>query len=291
MTILKALQRPAYRYSSCHFSPFSIDLRHRTARRATSETKMAQDRASISTALTAQKPPVITHILETCLMVKDVSASINFYKSVFSIEPFLNNVSLYFEFSGNGRLYHVLVAHTYSSSLLICCSYVACSPECPGFALSHTTLLLFQLGATAADGQMPDNGGTIPGHGPSPDVLELLMSKSVPDDQQPNGKSHRDSWTSEPALLSGGIFTGRCPGLGEVVRRETCQDSWQGRLASRWKEHILCEYPSESCACLTGCFRDLNKSSWNTLWRLTTKQSDPDGNVGEVGSRGIWEHY
>jgi catechol 2,3-dioxygenase-like lactoylglutathione lyase family enzyme len=42
---------------------------------------------------TSPKPPAITHILETCLMVKDIRKSTDFYKTVLSVEPFLDNVS------------------------------------------------------------------------------------------------------------------------------------------------------------------------------------------------------
>ena len=38
-------------------------------------------------------PPPITHILETCLMVKDIAASTKFYKDVFNVEPFMSSVS------------------------------------------------------------------------------------------------------------------------------------------------------------------------------------------------------
>lgn len=41
---------------------------------------------------TSSSPPVISHILETCLYVRDVEKSANFYKSTLDMEPFLITV-------------------------------------------------------------------------------------------------------------------------------------------------------------------------------------------------------
>ncbi len=38
--------------------------------------------------------PPISHVLETCLYVRDVSASVKFYKETFQIQPFLETVRM-----------------------------------------------------------------------------------------------------------------------------------------------------------------------------------------------------
>ncbi len=43
---------------------------------------------------TANRPPAVTHVLETCLMMKDVPAATEFYKDILSVEPFLISVSI-----------------------------------------------------------------------------------------------------------------------------------------------------------------------------------------------------
>jgi len=157
-------------------------------------------------------------------MVKDVSAATDFYKTVFSIEPFLNN------------------------------------PRMSGFALSQTTLLLFQLGATAEDGQMPDNRGTIPGHGPSQDVLNLLL----PSDPAPSNS--------------------------------TLLESDRIHMPGRLNQHFCLAVPAPED--VQAWEKWLDEKNVKILGRVDWPRggksvyfADPDGNVGEVGSRGIWGHY
>ncbi|EED21678.1 conserved hypothetical protein [Talaromyces stipitatus ATCC 10500] len=80
----------------------------------------------------ASSPPPISHILETCLYVRDIEASTNFYKSALNMEPFLN------------------------------------SPRVTAFNLGSTTLLLFKLGSTQEDITIntEKSHGIIPSHGP-----------------------------------------------------------------------------------------------------------------------------
>ncbi|KAL4752257.1 hypothetical protein BDW72DRAFT_192202 [Aspergillus terricola var. indicus] len=80
--------------------------------------------------------PPLTHVLETCLYVRDIQASRKFYEDVLSIKPFMQ------------------------------------SHRSAGFSLGNTTLLLFQLGETDADINTPS--GMIPGHGPSAQILAQL---------------------------------------------------------------------------------------------------------------------
>ncbi|KIW34031.1 uncharacterized protein PV07_00833 [Cladophialophora immunda] len=188
---------------------------------STSKTNMAPDS-------TSPKPPKITHILETCLMVKDVGAATEFYKNVFDVEPFMN------------------------------------TPRMSGFALSQTTLLLFQLGATAADSPMPDNRGTIPGHGPSQDILDLLLA-AAPDATAGQSSSHHP--TSSPVARPGRLNQHFCLAVASPADVQ----AWE-----RWFEDKDVEI--------------LGRVNWPRGGK-SVYFGDLDGNVGEIASRGIWEHY
>ncbi|KAJ9633706.1 hypothetical protein H2204_006703 [Knufia peltigerae] len=161
-------------------------------------------------------PPPITHILETCLMVKDIRISTDFYGDTFNVKPFLD------------------------------------TPRMSGFSLGQTTLLLFQLGATAADSPMPDGRGTIPGHGPSQDILDLLEQRPA-------------------ATASDKATTGLHHHFCLAVRTPEDVSAWEAWLEAKNVK-------------ITG------KVDWPRGGR-SVYFADPDGNVGEVGSRGIWEHY
>lgn len=124
-----------------------------------------------------------------------------------------------------------------------------------GFALSQTTLLLFQLGGTASDTSMPDDRGTIPGHGPSKDILNLLSNGPKIANENPRME------------VSGRLNQHFCLA---VSAPEDVQ-AWE-----KWFEEKHVEI--------------LGKVDWPRGGR-SVYFSDPDGNVGEVGSRGIWEHF
>lgn len=170
--------------------------------------------STVSSSSSVPVPPPITHILETCLMVNDIKASTEFYKTTFNIAPFMD------------------------------------TPRMSGFALGQTTLLLFQLGATAADSPMPDDRGTIPGHGPSQDILDLLK-------QQPSSAEKPRSGLHQHFCLA--------------VKSPDDVTAWE-----KWFEDKNIKITGK-----VNCPRG-GKSVYF---------ADPDGNVGEVGSRGIWEHY
>ena len=90
------------------------------------------------------KPPPLSRILETCMMVKSMDVTRDFYTSVFALEPILSTPRI-----------TALAMDT---------------------ARSHV-LLLFQLGSTAEDSvdeSKPDN--VIPGHGPTEPVLKVLLN-------------------------------------------------------------------------------------------------------------------
>jgi hypothetical protein len=90
-SIVQSLRGPSHYRRQLNFS---ASLCSSTGRSASPKAGMAQNKANTSIAPAAQKPPAITHILETCLMVKDIAAATDFYKNIFGIDPFLNNVSL-----------------------------------------------------------------------------------------------------------------------------------------------------------------------------------------------------
>ncbi|OCT44837.1 lactoylglutathione lyase-like lyase [Cladophialophora carrionii] len=128
-----------------------------------------------------------------------------------------------------------------------------------GFALSQTTLLLFQLGATALDSQMPDDRGTIPGHGPSQDILNLLLSGS-----DAGGSSHpRANRVDIPGRLNQHFCLA-------VAAPEDVQ-VWETWLEAK-------------------DVQILGKVNWPRGGK-SVYFADLDGNVGEIASRGIWEHY
>ncbi|KAL4819958.1 Glyoxalase/Bleomycin resistance protein/Dihydroxybiphenyl dioxygenase [Aspergillus spinulosporus] len=81
-------------------------------------------------------PPPLTHVLETCLYVRDIQASTKFYENVLNIKPFMQ------------------------------------SHRSAGFSFGNTTLLLFQLGQTDTDITTPS--GVIPRHGPSAQIVAEL---------------------------------------------------------------------------------------------------------------------
>jgi hypothetical protein len=71
------------------FGARSFTLRPFSSSRQLSISKSIHQPLKMSTTTT---PPPISHILETCLYVRDISASANFYKETFQIEPFLQTV-------------------------------------------------------------------------------------------------------------------------------------------------------------------------------------------------------
>src|SRR5689334_18908135 len=87
-----ALQGPPRRCPNFARRQFHTNISHCNSKSTTGKGDMAQTTAGTSTA--QKPPPAVTHILETCLMVKDIRKSTDFYKNILSVEPFLDNVSL-----------------------------------------------------------------------------------------------------------------------------------------------------------------------------------------------------
>ncbi|KAL5340190.1 Glyoxalase/Bleomycin resistance protein/Dihydroxybiphenyl dioxygenase [Aspergillus crustosus] len=106
-------------------------------------------------ATNTTSPPPLTHILETCVYVRDLRASSDFYQTALNIKPFLD------------------------------------SPRVAGFSLASNTMLLFELGKTTKDAKIP--GGVIPLHGPSQKILEQLRVPSSENEGDGEGKGRRES--------------------------------------------------------------------------------------------------
>lgn len=131
-------------------------------------------------------------------------------------------------------------------------------PRMSGFALSQTTLLLFQFGDTVSDTKMPDDRGLIPGHGPSPDILKLLSSAERIDQSDP---------TPSRLEIAGRLNQHFC--FAVTAPEEV--EAWDNFLVEK-KVKIL------------------GRVNWPRGGK-SVYFSDLEGNVGEIGSRGIWEHY
>ncbi|KAL2222396.1 Glyoxalase/Bleomycin resistance protein/Dihydroxybiphenyl dioxygenase [Thermoascus aurantiacus ATCC 26904] len=116
---------------------------------------------SMSTDSKSPHLPPLSHILETCLYVRDLKASVKFYRDNFLMEPFLE------------------------------------SPRVAAFSLGLTTLLLFQLGQTAADIRTP--AGLIPGHGPSAPVTAALLDIFTPGSSDVGLRQHFCLAVRDPA--------------------------------------------------------------------------------------------
>ncbi|EXJ84705.1 hypothetical protein A1O3_05375 [Capronia epimyces CBS 606.96] len=193
---------------------------------AQQDTTSQQSKLDIPVPAPPPPPPPITHILETCLQAKDLKAATAFYEDVFNVAPFLN------------------------------------TPRMSGFSFAHTTLLLFQLGATAADSPMPDNRGTIPGHGPTQNVVDLLTSKAVV-----SGGGDDDDGNGRPSPSQASLHQHFC----FAVQSPDDVGAWE-----KWLEEKNVKI--------------LGKVDWPRGGR-SVYFADVDGNIGEVASRGIWEHY
>jgi len=48
---------------------------------------------NMSSSPPSSSPPPLSHVLETCLYVRDLASSVKFYKDIFQLKPFLDTVS------------------------------------------------------------------------------------------------------------------------------------------------------------------------------------------------------
>lgn len=100
---------------------------------------------------------------------------------------------------------------------------------------------------------MPDNRGTIPGHGPTKDVLDVLLSSQ-------EGEGAPDSPTAS-------------------LHHHFCLAVKSADDVQAWDQWL-----DKNDVKITG------RVHWPRGGR-SVYFADPEGNVGEIASRGIWEHY
>ncbi len=127
-----------------------------------------------------------------------------------------------------------------------------------GFALGPTTLLLFQLGMTKND--VVTSRGTIPHHAPTQRILNLL---SV-DGDEPGDSAGAD--TDEEVKT-------------QSLRQHFCLAVEKREDVERWEDYLKAKK-----------VRILSTMDWEKGGR-SVYFTDNDGHIGEIGSRGIWDHY
>lgn len=139
------------------------------------------------------------------------------------------------------------------------------SPRLTMFPLGITSLILFQLGTTEADS---DNTSTatqneshiIPGHGPDRNITNILNDVSA--------KNATD--VDNPERL--GVKS-------QSLRTHFCLAVAERDEVFRWEEYLRAKGVK-----IRGIME------WARGGRSVYFE-DVDGHVGEIGSRGIWEHY
>jgi catechol 2,3-dioxygenase-like lactoylglutathione lyase family enzyme len=156
-----------------------------------------------STTTNPPPPPLLTHILETCIYVRDVQASVKFYQETLGIAPFIESVTLRLQRSSHRRFILKDKVNTPQ-------------PRVTGFSLGPTTLLLFELGKTGMDVHTPT--GTIPLHGPTARVLASLQHSSANRDGNNDGGE-------EPQSL----------------KQHFCLAVQDPEEVEQWEEHLRCK--------------------------------------------------
>lgn len=130
------------------------------------------------------------------------------------------------------------------------------------FPLGAGVLLLFQLGLTVADVPMGDDG-TIPRHGPTEPLLPYL-------------KEHSGAVGSDEGMLAG---PNRLTIGGEKLRQHFCFAVDSGEDVDAWDQHLVAKG-----------VQILGRVRWPDERGQSVYFADPDGNIGEVASKGIWDH-
>lgn len=145
------------------------------------------------------------------------------------------------------------------------------SPRLTMFPLDKTTLILFQLGLTEADwlpgSDYPTSNAdaeaeilTVPGHGPDRKITSILQDTSAANETD----------VDEPERLGVG---------SQSLRTHYCLAVPGKDDVRRWEEYL-----KEKGVKIRGVME------WQRGGRSVYFE-DVDGHVGEIGSRGIWEHY
>ena len=138
-------------------------------------------------------------------------------------------------------------------SLLVHCILLLTwlQPRMCAFAMGNTTLLLFHLSSTTKDINM--DRGRIPHHGPTQRILDLLNT----DVSDPNGVDGQ-TYSLQQHFCIG-------------VSKRSDVEAWEAWFTDK-------------------SVKVLGTMDWERGGRSVYFE-DPDGHVGEVASRGIWEHY
>lgn len=155
----------------------------------------------------------------------------------------------------------------YTTTLGLKC--VGSSDRSAVFPLGAGVLLLFQLGATGEDHTMPDDGGLIPKHGPTEGLLPYL----IPSNNDSSSSSGGDG-SVPPGPNTGALGVG-----GERLRQHFCFAVNSAEDVDAWNEYLV-----------TQGVEILGRVRWPEERGRSVYFADPNGNVGEVASRGIWDH-
>jgi len=136
------------------------------------------------------------------------------------------------------------------------------TPDITTYPLGQTTLILFQLGGPHKINRYPSTErphDIVPKHGPTEALLTLLMAGTNSSNSQTDGE--RVSLGHHYALAVNSV---------EDV------EAWERHFEEMNKNELKVKV--------------LGEMNWERGGRSLYFE-DPDGHVGEVGSRGIWKHY
>jgi catechol 2,3-dioxygenase-like lactoylglutathione lyase family enzyme len=148
------------------------------------------------------------------------------------------------------------VMDTYQQSLSI--SYLTLYQDrMSAFALGPTTLLLFQLGMTTRDVVTPR--GTIPHHAPTSRILDILQNEA---------ETSEDSTTLQTEETK-----------PQSLQQHYCLAVDKREDVEKWEEYLK-----------AGQVTILSTMDWERGGKSVYFE-DVDGHIGEIGSRGIWEHF
>ena len=94
-SVVQALQALHYRQRILTCRHLSTDKGVRTKTSTAYEPRTTEKAMASSSTPTVNRPPAVSHVLETALMMKDVPAATEFYKDLLGVEPFLVSVSVF----------------------------------------------------------------------------------------------------------------------------------------------------------------------------------------------------
>lgn len=142
------------------------------------------------------------------------------------------------------------------------------APRLSMFPIGTTSLILFQLGLTETDSrETSDVTGeqlTVPGHGPDKKIVDILM------DAPSNASGSNKAETGDD---------GRLGVLSTSLRTHFCLAVPSRDEVREWESYLAAKNVK-----IRGVME------WKRGGRSVYFE-DVDGHVGEIGSKGIWEHY